>query len=139
MVSADVLQRNWNEVQGKLRQRWGQLDEGQLRSFEGTVDELVATIQRSTGESAEAIEHYLDQVAVGTTSRLGKATESARHAVDRMTETGRHYAHSTVESMRDRYTGTQETIRHNPTRSVAAAFGVGIVVGLMVGVAMRSR
>lgn len=139
MVSADFLQRNWNEVQGKLRHRWGQLDEDQLRSFEGTVDELVATIQRSTGESAENIERYLDDLSVGARARLGRATRSARHTVDRIAESSRRCAHSTAEAVRDRYTGTRETIQQNPARSVMAAFGVGIVVGLMVGVAMRSR
>ena len=30
-------------------------------------------------------------------------------------------------------------VRHNPGQSVAAAFGVGLVAGLVVGLAIRSR
>jgi ElaB/YqjD/DUF883 family membrane-anchored ribosome-binding protein len=33
----------------------------------------------------------------------------------------------------------EDMVRHNPAESVAAAFGVGLVVGLVVGVALRSR
>ncbi len=33
----------------------------------------------------------------------------------------------------------QDHVRHNPTQSVATAFGVGLVAGLIVGLALRSR
>ena len=37
------------------------------------------------------------------------------------------------------YENSQGMIRRNPTQSVATAFGVGILVGVVVGLALRSR
>ncbi len=37
------------------------------------------------------------------------------------------------------YDYSQEMIRENPGRSIATAFGVGVLLGVVVGMALRSR
>ena len=44
-----------------------------------------------------------------------------------------------ADQARDRYDTAQDLVRHNPSQSVAAAFGIGLVAGLVVGLALRSR
>ena len=44
-----------------------------------------------------------------------------------------------ADEARERYEMAEDLVRHNPAQSVAAAFGLGIVVGLVVGMALRSR
>ncbi len=79
-------------------------------------------------------------------SAVAQATEAvghfAQHAGDRLKE---HYgqvsnqARYVADQARDQYDQAQDLVRHNPTQSVAAAFGVGLVAGLIVGLALRSR
>jgi ElaB/YqjD/DUF883 family membrane-anchored ribosome-binding protein len=40
---------------------------------------------------------------------------------------------------RQRYEMAEDAVRHNPGQSVAMAFGVGIALGVVVGLALRSR
>ena len=37
------------------------------------------------------------------------------------------------------YESSRDMIRENPARSVATAFGVGVLLGVVVGLALRSR
>ena len=34
---------------------------------------------------------------------------------------------------------SRDFVRHNPARSVGTAFGVGVLLGVVVGLALRSR
>src|SRR5204863_284881 len=58
MVNAQTLQGHWEEVKGKLREKWGQLTGDDLERFSGDVDKLVGLIQRKTGVARSAIEEY---------------------------------------------------------------------------------
>ena len=40
---------------------------------------------------------------------------------------------------RARYDEAEDMVRQNPGQSVAVAFGIGMVVGVVVGLAFRSR
>lgn len=55
------LKGNWNEVKGKLKQRWGQLTDDDLKYVEGKEDELIGRIQRRTGEAREQIERFIEE------------------------------------------------------------------------------
>jgi ElaB/YqjD/DUF883 family membrane-anchored ribosome-binding protein len=72
-------------------------------------------------------------------SSISQATEAvsglAQQAGERLREGYGQVADRTYEG----YDRAQDLVRHNPGQSVAAAFGVGIVAGLIVGLALRSR
>ena len=72
MVNREMLKGSWLEVCGKLREKWGELDEDQLERFEGRAKRLVGYIHRKTGEAEEKIEHYLDDI-------LAELGNGARH------------------------------------------------------------
>lgn len=139
MVNAQTLQGNWNEVKGKLRSKWGQLTNDELGQFNGNIEQLVGTIQRKTGEARTSIEHYLEELTSNGSSAVAKATETVReyatHAAESMQETTKHAA----DSMRKGYEEAEQMIKQRPGESAAVCFGVGIVVGLLVGLTMRSR
>jgi uncharacterized protein YjbJ (UPF0337 family) len=71
MVNEQILRGNWNEIRGKLQERYGQLTNDDVREYEGNVDQLVGLIQQKTGESREAIVHYLDKLTESGASFLG--------------------------------------------------------------------
>lgn len=125
MVNEQVLRGNWNEIRGKLQERYGQLTNDDVREFQGNVDHLVGMIQQKTGESREAIVHYLDKV-----------TESGASFVDRSGEAARQAAAQAQEAMRESYMRGEQMVQQHPTTSVAVAFGAGMVLGVVVGLLM---
>jgi uncharacterized protein YjbJ (UPF0337 family) len=52
---------NWNVVKGKLKQKYAQLTDNDLRYEEGREDELIGRIQKRTGDSKEAVEQLIDE------------------------------------------------------------------------------
>lgn len=53
---------SWNEVKGKIKQRWGDLTDDDLMFQEGKEDELIGKIQRRTGESREEVVRYINSL-----------------------------------------------------------------------------
>ena len=47
---------NWNIAKGKLKQKFAQLTDDDLRYVEGKEDELVGRIQKRTGKGKEEVE-----------------------------------------------------------------------------------
>lgn len=50
---------DWNILKGRIKQRWANLTDDDLRYADGQADELVGRIQKRTGESREAVERAL--------------------------------------------------------------------------------
>ena len=51
---------SWNEVKGKLKQKYAQLTDDDLKYAEGEEDELVGRLQKRLGKSAEEIRQMLE-------------------------------------------------------------------------------
>jgi uncharacterized protein YjbJ (UPF0337 family) len=139
MVNAQVLQGQWNQVRGELKKKWGQLTDDDLRFAGGNIDQLIGKIQQRTGEGREAIEQFLGEVtskgASAVAEAAGQVGQYARYAGDQMRE-----GYNRISDQFGRgYEYSQDMIRENPGRSIATAFGVGILLGVVVGMALRSR
>jgi uncharacterized protein YjbJ (UPF0337 family) len=140
MVNEQVLQGSWNEIRGKLREKYGQLTDDDVRKYEGNVERLVGLIQRKTGESREAIENYLDKITASASSFVGRAGEAAKDAASHAAESVRNVAGQTSESIRSGYARGEAMVQQHPTSAVAVAFGAGMALGVVVGLLMgRSR
>jgi uncharacterized protein YjbJ (UPF0337 family) len=133
MVNEQVLSGNWNEVRGKLKQKWGALSDDELTRFEGNVDQLIGKIQRKTGESREAIEHYLDQIASGVAAAASQVGEKLQGAAQSAMGTARHG----YDALRERYGDAESLIQDRPAGSVAVAFGLGFAAGIGVMLLLR--
>jgi len=150
MVNQQTLQGNWNELKGKLRQKWGQLTNDDLQSAHGNVDQLVGLIQRKTGEARSSIEKFLDDATASGAGAFSQVAESAREyaqqAMDGVQERSKQAADTfrksygqAAESLRQGYEQTEEMIKDRPAESAAVCFGVGMLVGVVLGLALRSR
>ena len=53
------IKGNWNEIKGKLKQKYGDLSDDDLTYIEGKEDELLGRIQKKTGESRE---HLVEEI-----------------------------------------------------------------------------
>ena len=139
MVNQQTLQGNWNEIRGKLRTKWGQLTGDDLQSFNGNVDQLVGLIQRKTGETRNAVEHFLEEATSGGAATFSQAAENVReYATQVATETSKK-AQEAADTMRRGYREAESMIRERPGESAAVCFGTGMVVGIVLGLLLRSR
>lgn len=149
-INVQELQGQWNTLRGRVKEKWGQLTDDDLQIQGGNVDQLVGRIQQKTGEGRDAIERFLTDLTGRGSASIAGATEAmgnyAQRAGDRLRDQYGHVADQAREQYgqfadraRERYDEAQDMVRHNPAQSVAAAFGVGVVVGIVVGLALRSR
>jgi len=139
MVNTQVLQGQWNQVRGQLKKKWAQLTEDDLKFANGNIDQLIGRIQHKTGEAREAIEEFLDELTAQGGAAVSQAAESVRHYAGYATDQMREGYNRISDQIGNRYEASQEMIRDNPARSVATAFGVGVLLGVVVGLALRSR
>jgi uncharacterized protein YjbJ (UPF0337 family) len=51
---------SWNEIKGKLKQKYAQLTDDDLKYTEGMDDELVGRLQKKLGKSAEEVRQILE-------------------------------------------------------------------------------
>lgn len=147
-INSQTLQGHWNEIRGKLHERWGQLTDDELNQAQGNVEQLVGAIQRKTGESRERIQSFLEELTANGHSAgqgaMGAAQESVQAAAARaqeMAQQAREQAELAAEQalaqLRANYESSQELVRRHPLESIATCFGIGVVTGLMVGLLVR--
>jgi uncharacterized protein YjbJ (UPF0337 family) len=138
-INAQALQGQWNQVKGQVREHWGQLTDDDLQIHGGNIDQLVGRIQQRTGETRDAVERYLTDLTSRGSSAVAQATEAVSHYAQQAGDRLRDRYGDLSDQARERYDRAQDMVRHNPGQSVAAAFGFGLVAGLIVGLALRSR
>lgn len=56
------LKGTWNELKGKVKQKWGDLTDDDLTYVEGKEDELIGKLQKKTGQTREEIVNYLNSL-----------------------------------------------------------------------------
>lgn len=139
MVTRQELEGKWNEVKGRLQDRWGQLTDDELQRGRGSANELVGVVQQKTGESRREIEAFLDQVISEGSSAVGAAKEAAQEYAHQASEAVQAGYEHVADSVRSGYEQAENTVRRHPTESVAVALGAGIITGVVLGLLLRSR
>ena len=138
-INAQELQGQWNQVKGKVKEKWGQLTDDDVNIGSGNLDQVIGKIQSRTGEAREGIEKFLGTLTSGTATAVSAAAEKARDfaagAGERIKD---GYGHVS-EFAHDQYEQAEDMVRHRPGQSIAAAFGIGLAFGLVVGITLRSR
>jgi uncharacterized protein YjbJ (UPF0337 family) len=55
------LKGSWNEIKGKLKQKYGQLTDDDLTFAEGKEDELLGRLQKRLGKSKEDVRREIEE------------------------------------------------------------------------------
>lgn len=55
------MKGRWNELKGKLKQKYSNLTDDDLMYQEGKEDELLGKLQKKTGETKEALKKFLKE------------------------------------------------------------------------------
>jgi uncharacterized protein YjbJ (UPF0337 family) len=139
MTNQQLLQGNWNDIKGKLRQKWGQLTDSDLPQIRGDVDQIIGAIQRKTGEAREAIEQYLQEISGSAASAIGTATETVRDYAQHASESVQHTAKQAADQVRAGYNEAERFVRNRPGESLLVCFGVGLIAGVVIALSLRSR
>src|SRR5947209_6468744 len=137
-INAQELQGQWTKLRGQVKKKWGQLTDDDLQFQGGNIDQLVGRIQQRTGEGREAIEKFLGDLTSHGASAISQAAGAVSSFAANAGERFRDQYGNLTDQARQRLDSAQDLVRHNPAQSVAAAFGVGLVAGLIVGLALRS-
>ncbi len=139
MVNTQELQGSWNRLKGQVKEKWGNLSDDDLQLHGGNVDQVVGKIEQKTGESREAIEEFLNNLTTKSASALSQAAEAAGQYAQRASHQIRDRYQDVSEHLGEGYDQVDRVFRRKPTESVAVAFGVGLALGVVVGLSLRSR
>ena len=53
------LRGNWNEIKGKMKQKYAQLTDDDLKYDEGREDEMIGRVQKKIGKSKEEVINWI--------------------------------------------------------------------------------
>lgn len=139
MINTQELQGQWNKIRGKVKERWGNLTDDDLQVQGGNFDQMVGRIQQRTGEGREMIEKFLNDLTSRGASAVSQAAESVNEYMQGAGEQVREQVGHMTRRMSEGYEHSKEMVQANPAQSLAVAFGVGSILGLVVGLALRSK
>ena len=137
MVTKQMLQGNWNEIVGRVRAKWGQLNQDDLEQFKGNAEALAGYIQRHTGEARETIMRFLDDLHADGKERISHAAETVRDYASQAASTAKHGFDTVAARAREGYAGAEHFVQDRPATSVGAAFAAGALVGFVLTILVR--
>jgi uncharacterized protein YjbJ (UPF0337 family) len=56
-MNSDIWQGNWNQMKGKMREKWGKLTDDDWQTVAGKKDQFLGKLQERYGYSKEQAEH----------------------------------------------------------------------------------
>jgi uncharacterized protein YjbJ (UPF0337 family) len=132
-INVQGLQGHWNQLKGEVKKRWGQLSDDDLKWAGGNIDQLIGRIQQRTGESREAIEKYLDQLTSQGASSVSQAVETVGNYASEVSHRLRDHYGQLSDQAQEGYQSAREMVVRNPMPWIAAAFGIGVLTGILMG------
>jgi len=156
MITRDELKGRWNEIRGRIKEKWGQLTDDELTQTEGNTDQLIGLIQRKTGEGREQITRFFDSLTGQAAEKGNDMAHQAEEMMNQAGEAAQRYAQDAQRyvqdaqkyvqdgyqqasrQMQDGVQQAEEVVRNRPVESLAVAFGTGVVTGVLVALVMRS-
>ena len=60
-MNKDIIQGNWKEVKGKVKQQWGKLTDDDIAKMKGSYEELSGALQKSYGYQKDQAKKEIDK------------------------------------------------------------------------------
>jgi len=57
------IKGNWNQIKGKLKQKYAKLTDDDLKYADGKEDELLGRLQKKTGKTRDEISKEIDKLS----------------------------------------------------------------------------
>jgi uncharacterized protein YjbJ (UPF0337 family) len=138
-LNQQTLEGNWNEIKGKLHERWGQISQDDLQKARGNVDQLVGLIQKKTGEARDRVEQYLSELTSDSAGTVSRVAEAVRGYASGAVDSAEDIRARASDVVRGGYAQTERMVQQRPMESLAVGFGAGLITGVIIGLVMRSR
>jgi len=61
-ATSDRIKGNWNQIKGKLKEKYGDLTDDDLTYEEGKEDQLIGKIQKKTGKTKQEVKDMIDSL-----------------------------------------------------------------------------
>lgn len=61
LVNENILEGKWNQIKGKIKQRWGDFTDDDIDRIRGNRAEMIGVLQEKYGMTQEEAEQELDQ------------------------------------------------------------------------------
>ncbi|MGK7389926.1 MAG: CsbD family protein [Candidatus Cyclobacteriaceae bacterium M2_1C_046] len=61
-MTDEEMKGNWNQIKGKLKQKYGQLTDDDLRFVEGKEEETWGRLQQKTGKSKRELRDEIERL-----------------------------------------------------------------------------
>lgn len=71
------IKGNWNELKGKLKQKYAKLTDNDLIYIEGKEDELLGRLEKKIGKSKEEVSAIIEEMQSKTEKFEKRKSESA--------------------------------------------------------------
>lgn len=135
MLTKEELSGTWNDIKARVRQEWANISDDELKHVEGSIDRLVGLIQKKTGEARAEVEKALRSLTGQSTDALGSASQAVQGAA----QAAQEYAGQASDMAKEQYGRAQEMVRQRPAESAIVCFGTGLLLGVVVGLLVRSK
>lgn len=139
MANQATMAGNWNEMKGHVRSKWGQITDDMIEQYKGNMDALVGMIQRTTGETKDKVQEYLNGACEEGADLYCRASEAVRTGAEQAMEQAREGAKYVGDSVKAGADQAGKMIQARPLESLMFTFGAGIVAGLALGLILRSK
>jgi len=64
-MNKDIVEGNWHQIKGKLKQQWGKLTDDEITQMQGSYEKLEGTLQKKYGyqkdQAQKEIQAFLDK------------------------------------------------------------------------------
>lgn len=139
MVTKEDIQGNWNSFLGGVQKKYSEITGDDLASVKGNIQQMAGVIQRKTGQAREEIEKYLQSLSSDASGTINHVSEMASNLAGKANEGLRESYNYVADKSQEGYDVAKETVRDKPVETLAIAFGIGVVAGLVAGASVFGR
>ncbi len=139
MVTKEEIQGNWDSFIGGVQKKYSEITGDDLASVQGNIQQMAGVIQRKTGQAREEIEKYLHTLSSDASGTIQHVSEMANNMASKANEGLRDGYSYVTDKSQEGYESARATVRQKPVETLAIAFGVGVVAGLIAGCSIFGR
>ncbi len=136
MATEQKLKGDWNQVAGKVKEKYGEFTDDELTRVKGSAQHLIGMIQERTGQAREQVEAFVHTLYENAGCQLNNAYEATSECVQSTGQAIQQGYEQVVDSAQAGYNYSTKVIAKRPTESVLVALGVGLITGLAIGMSI---
>jgi uncharacterized protein YjbJ (UPF0337 family) len=143
-MSAPILEGNWDEIKGKLKQKWGKLTNDDIKVIEGSYGELQGKLQKAYGYKKAEVEHeiesFLEELNLSNEAMNLKEAilRNARLLKDKA-EQFYHDSSDELHELKDKTVGIQKEIVSYVKKNPGTSLGIAAFAGLIAGIFLKKK